>query len=151
MNDPTILWLQGGPGCSSLFGAFVEHGPFIIQNDGSFVNNSFAWNTAANVLYIDSPPGTGFSTTNSTNGYDTNERAVAADLYKALQAFFRYNNGQYRSSSRFYIAGESVRKKKKEKKKNCLLYFLTTTSVCRQVCPIFGSLYLESNCCTKRL
>jgi carboxypeptidase C (cathepsin A) len=56
-KDPIVLWLQGGPGCSSLFGSFVEHGPFIIQNDGSFVNNPYSWNTAANVLYIDSPPG----------------------------------------------------------------------------------------------
>jgi cathepsin A (carboxypeptidase C) len=85
----------------------VENGPNIIQNDGSFLSNPFAWNLGANLLYIDSPPGTGFSTTNSSEGIDTTERAIALDLYNALQAFFRYNNSQYRNGADFYIAGES--------------------------------------------
>jgi len=32
-DDPVLLWLQGGPGGSSLFGALVENGPFGIDKD----------------------------------------------------------------------------------------------------------------------
>ncbi len=54
-TDPTVLWLQGGPGCSSMFGLFVENGPYIIQDDGSFAENAFSWNANANLIFIDSP------------------------------------------------------------------------------------------------
>ena len=107
-TDPTILWLQGGPGCSSMFGLFVELGPYIIHSDGSFVSNPWAWTRNANLVVVDSPPGTGFSTTNSSGGYDSSERAVALDLYRALQGLFAYNGGVFRRpASPLYIAGES--------------------------------------------
>jgi len=32
-DDPVLLWLQGGPGGSSLFGALIENGPFGIDKD----------------------------------------------------------------------------------------------------------------------
>lgn len=106
-NDPLVLWLQGGPGCSSLFGAFIENGPYKMSGDGSITENPYSWNKNANMLYIDSPPGTGFSTTNNPNGYDNNEYSVSLDLYNALQQFYHYDNGYYQRLSRFYIAGES--------------------------------------------
>lgn len=33
-EKPVVLWLQGGPGASSLFGLFVENGPFFVNEDG---------------------------------------------------------------------------------------------------------------------
>ncbi len=62
-NDPLLLWLNGGPGCSSLIGMMYENGPFVFNKPGS-VNvqvNEFAWNKKANLLYISSPGGVGFS------------------------------------------------------------------------------------------
>lgn len=57
-NDPLVLWLNGGPGCSSLIGMVYENGPFtFIANDTNFQINQFAWNKKANLLYISSPQG----------------------------------------------------------------------------------------------
>ncbi|KAI3407635.1 uncharacterized protein J3R85_020831 [Psidium guajava] len=42
---PLTLWLNGGPGCSSLgFGAFMEHGPFKPTDNGSLIKNDYSWN-----------------------------------------------------------------------------------------------------------
>ena len=87
LNDPLVLWLQGGPGCSSMFGAFIENGPYLMQADGKIVENPYSWNLRANYLVIDSPAGTGFSTTNSPEGYDKNEFAVALGKQSCCSAF----------------------------------------------------------------
>lgn len=55
-----LLWLQGGPGGSSLFGLFNEHGPFIVKKDlASLGIRSTSWAVTHNLLYIDNPVGTG--------------------------------------------------------------------------------------------
>ena len=64
-KDPIILWLNGGPGCSSLLGFSQEIGPYYIP-DGSFQGfdknfNNFSWNNNANLLFFETPPGVGFS------------------------------------------------------------------------------------------
>jgi cathepsin A (carboxypeptidase C) len=49
-TDPVILWLNGGPGCSSLEGLFTENGPFRVTEDGKNLTfDQFSWNTVANV------------------------------------------------------------------------------------------------------
>lgn len=52
-NDPLVLWLNGGPGCSSLIGMVTENGPFLFEpNTTTLKLNPNAWNNKANLLYI---------------------------------------------------------------------------------------------------
>jgi carboxypeptidase C (cathepsin A) len=86
-NDPIVLWLNGGPGCSSLLGMVYENGPFLFKEGTvSFAINPNAWNKKANLLYITSPGGVGFSTSKGDLKHD--DGTVALDNYKALLAFF---------------------------------------------------------------
>jgi carboxypeptidase C (cathepsin A) len=104
-TDPVFLWLQGGPGCSSLFGLFVENGPQIVDANGNFSPNLYGWTTNASMLWIDSPVGTGYSYVQNGD-YARNEQTVSADLYTALYTFFFELYPQY-SQNDFYVFGES--------------------------------------------
>ena len=57
----TVIWLNGGPGCSSMDGALMEIGPYRVQEDGNLRYNNGSWDEFANVLFVDNPVGTGFS------------------------------------------------------------------------------------------
>mmetsp|Transcript_18071 Transcript_18071/g.59004 ORF Transcript_18071/g.59004 Transcript_18071/m.59004 type:complete len:441 (-) Transcript_18071:52-1374(-) len=61
-SKPLVLWLNGGPGCSSLGGMFTELGPYVLDAAGAVTLNPYSWNTVANVLFIEQPAGVGFST-----------------------------------------------------------------------------------------
>ena len=60
-NKKRQLWLNGGPGCSSLDGLFYENGPFHVTDNATLYNNPYAWNLVSNVLYIEAPIGVGYS------------------------------------------------------------------------------------------
>jgi len=84
---PLVLWLNGGPGCSSVaYGASEELGAFRIRPDGATLFlNKFRWNRAANILFLDSPAGVGFSYTNTTSDlYNSGDRRTAHDSYTFL-------------------------------------------------------------------
>lgn len=75
-NDPVVLWLNGGPGCSSLLGMVYENGPFVFEEGTSkFMINPYSWNLKANLLYITSPGGVGFS--KSKRGPDADDGTTA--------------------------------------------------------------------------
>jgi len=104
-TDPVVLWMTGGPGCSSEVALFNENGPCRVNADGATTtNNTYSWNTAANMIYIDQPAGVGFSTA-SLSGYDSNEAGVARDMYAFLQDFFKAHPEW--QNNEFYIFAES--------------------------------------------
>eukprot|EP01018_Ginkgo_biloba_P005867 Gb_20814 [translate_table: standard] len=105
---PLLLWLNGGPGCSSLgYGAMTELGPFRVNPDGKTLSsNPYAWNQVANVLFLESPAGVGFSYSNTTDDYnESGDKRTAEDSYMFLVNWFQ-RFPQYKSRD-FYIAGES--------------------------------------------
>nr|XP_043628530.1 serine carboxypeptidase 1-like [Erigeron canadensis] len=106
-TKPLVLWLNGGPGCSSMIGAMSELGPFRINSDGkTLFMNDYAWSNVANMLFLESPAGVGFSYSNTTSDYDhSGDKNTAADAYTFLvnwlERFPQYKNRD------FYITGES--------------------------------------------
>lgn len=85
-SAPLALWLNGGPGCSSMIGLFQEHGPchFVNGSDEPSLN-PYSWNTYANMLYVDQPIGTGFS---FGDDEATSTVTAAPFVWKFMQAFF---------------------------------------------------------------
>uniref|UniRef100_A0A1I8BUJ1 Carboxypeptidase n=1 Tax=Meloidogyne hapla TaxID=6305 RepID=A0A1I8BUJ1_MELHA len=85
---PLVLWLNGGPPCSSLLGLFIELGPYLLAQDGSkLIKNPSTWNNNANMLYLESPAGVGYSY--STDGNITSSDDETAKYnYEALKQFF---------------------------------------------------------------
>ncbi|XP_052183780.1 serine carboxypeptidase-like 31 [Diospyros lotus] len=107
-EKPLVLWLNGGPGCSSVgYGATQEIGPFIVDKDGHALKyNPFAWNTEANMLFLESPVGVGFSYSNRTTDYNNlGDDFTANDAYTFLHKWFlKFPSYKERM---FYVAGES--------------------------------------------
>ncbi|KAL2959346.1 hypothetical protein AAZX31_18G262600 [Glycine max] len=106
LSKPLVLWLNGGPGCSSLgVGAFSENGPFRPKGEG-LVRNQFSWNKEANMLYLETPIGVGFSYSTDTSSYEgVNDKITARDNLVFLQNWFM-KFPEYRNRSLF-IVGES--------------------------------------------
>eukprot|EP01094_Clydonella_sp_ATCC50884_P019244 TRINITY_DN3719_c0_g1_i3.p1 TRINITY_DN3719_c0_g1~~TRINITY_DN3719_c0_g1_i3.p1 ORF type:complete len:346 (+),score=78.49 TRINITY_DN3719_c0_g1_i3:93-1040(+) len=104
-NDPLVLWLQGGPGCSGLLGFLSENGPFVPNENGGLDLTDQSWNRIANVLYVEAPAGVGFSYSNTSSDYYTDNNKTAADNYRFLQGWLQ-QFPQYQHTPLF-IAGES--------------------------------------------
>ncbi|KAE9604242.1 putative carboxypeptidase D [Lupinus albus] len=105
-SNPLVLWLNGGPGCSSLgVGAFSENGPF--RPNGEFlIQNEYSWNREANMLYLETPVGVGFSYAKGSSSYMTmNDEETARDNIAFLQGWFN-KFPQYRNRDLF-LTGES--------------------------------------------
>ncbi|KAL9258163.1 Serine carboxypeptidase-like 45-like protein [Drosera capensis] len=105
-SKPLVLWLNGGPGCSSLgVGAFSENGPFRPKGQ-ILVKNEHSWNREANMLYLETPVGVGFSYAADTTAYSSvSDEITARDNLIFLQRWFD-KFPQYRHRDLF-ITGES--------------------------------------------
>lgn len=101
-NDPVVLWLNGGPGCSSLTGLFLELGPSSIDETIKLHSNPYSWNSNASVIFLDQPVNVGYS---YSGGSVSNTIAAGKDVYALLTLFFK-QFPEYAKQD-FHIAGES--------------------------------------------
>merc|ERR1712054_333179 len=101
-NDPVVLWLNGGPGCSSLTGLFLELGPSGITKKLDLEHNPSSWNANASVIFLDQPVNVGYSYSSSSV---SNTVAAGKDVYALLTLFFK-QFPEY-AEQPFHISGES--------------------------------------------
>ncbi|KAK1318944.1 Serine carboxypeptidase 1 [Acorus calamus] len=109
-KDPVVLWLNGGPGCSSFDGFVYEHGPFNFERVTKYGDmpqlhlNPYSWSKVSSVIYVDSPAGVGLSYSKNKDDYQTGDLKTASDSHTFLLKWFE----QYPKflNNSFYIAGE---------------------------------------------
>ncbi|KDQ62956.1 hypothetical protein JAAARDRAFT_119033 [Jaapia argillacea MUCL 33604] len=102
---PVILWLNGGPGCTSTTGLLFELGPCSVTDGGmNSTYNPHSWNEHANVIFLDQPAGVGYSYSSDWSSSNTSP-AVAKDVYAFFEIFFR-RHSKY-ASLPLHIAAES--------------------------------------------
>ncbi|XP_034827924.1 venom serine carboxypeptidase [Maniola hyperantus] len=103
-DAPVIVWLQGGPGASSLYGLFTENGPLRVRKS-RFERRKYNWALSHHIIYIDNPVGTGFSFTKDPKGYCVDQTQVGEQLYSTLVQFFQLFPEL--QGNKFFITGES--------------------------------------------
>lgn len=101
-NDPVVLWLNGGPGCSSLTGLFMELGPASINAKIKTVENPSSWNSNASVIFLDQPVNVGYSYSDNPV---SSTAAAGKDVYAFLTMFF--DTFPEYAKQDFHITGES--------------------------------------------
>ncbi|XP_018490155.1 serine carboxypeptidase-like 21 [Raphanus sativus] len=108
-TDPVVIWLNGGPGCSSMDGFIYEHGPFNFERtktkEPRLHLNPYSWSKVSNIIYLDSPVGVGYSYSKNKSDYKINDSTTAADSYAFLVEWFKMFP-EFQSNP-FFISGES--------------------------------------------
>ncbi|XP_053145516.1 lysosomal protective protein-like [Hemicordylus capensis] len=105
-KPPLVLWLNGGPGCSSMASLLTGNGPFRVQPDGTTLTcNKHSWNKLAHMLYLESPVWVGYSTSDNKKDIKTNDTEVARVNHLALKKFIELFP-EYQTND-LYLGGES--------------------------------------------
>ncbi|CAK9157566.1 unnamed protein product [Ilex paraguariensis] len=110
-QTPILIWLQGGPGCSSMIGNFYELGPWRVashkQNDEqiSLEPNPGPWNRIFGLLFLDNPIGVGFSIASTPEEIPRTQHVVAKHLFIAIRKFTALDPSF--KSRPIYVTGES--------------------------------------------
>ncbi|KAJ7062145.1 alpha/beta-hydrolase [Mycena amicta] len=103
-TDPWIIWLNGGPGTSSMLGLMVENGPIEVTGTYSIVANNLSLSKLADTFWIDQPVGTGYSTSDAT-GYIPDEDQMGEDFIGFLTNLVKVFPGLAKRP--LYLMGES--------------------------------------------
>ncbi|KAK9672034.1 hypothetical protein RND81_12G071500 [Saponaria officinalis] len=112
-NDPLLLWLTGGPGCSAFSGLVIEIGPLNLNDSASsweseipsFKLNPFSWTKVASVVFLDAPVGTGFSYSTTHGGYYSNDILQSSHIHEFLRKWL-LDHMDFKDNP-LYISGDS--------------------------------------------
>ncbi|EMS50682.1 Serine carboxypeptidase-like 6 [Triticum urartu] len=110
-EDPLILWITGGPGCSALSGLLFEIGPLKFDVAGytegfpRLVYFEDSWTRVSNVIFLDAPVGTGFSYAREEEGLDVSLTGTGTHLRVFLQRWIA-DHPEF-ASNPLYIGGDS--------------------------------------------
>ncbi|XP_076913786.1 serine carboxypeptidase-like 50 [Bidens hawaiensis] len=104
-NTPLVIWLQGGPGCSSMTGNFYELGPWRVTASLTLEPNPGSWNRIFGLLFLDNPIGTGFSIASTPEEIPRDQNTIAKHLFIAIRKFIALD--PLFNSRPIYITGES--------------------------------------------
>ncbi|XP_047064987.1 serine carboxypeptidase-like 17 [Lolium rigidum] len=110
-EDPVLLWLTGGPGCSAFSGLVYEIGPLSFQShsyvDGlpELVHRPDSWTKVANIIFLDSPVGAGFSYAATDDGYKSSDTITINQIAIFLTKWYEEHSEFLLNP--LYIAGDS--------------------------------------------
>lgn len=102
-NKDVVIWIHGGPTCSSLIAMLTQSGPFVYPSlDARPHPNPHSWTKTANMLYVEQPIGVGFTTGTPTG----QEKAQFADQFAGFLDNFFITFPELEGGN-VYFAGES--------------------------------------------
>jgi vitellogenic carboxypeptidase-like protein len=104
-QTPLLIWLQGGPGCSSMLANFYELGPWRVTKSLTLEPNPGSWNRIFGLIFLDNPIGTGFSVASTPQEIPTDQKGVAKHLFAAITRFVQLD--PVFKHRPIYITGES--------------------------------------------
>ncbi|XP_024039918.1 serine carboxypeptidase-like 17 isoform X2 [Citrus clementina] len=110
-EDPLLLWLTGGPGCSAFSALVYEIGPInfnILEYNGSLPTlhlNPYSWTKEASILFVDSPVGTGFSYVRTPLASQTGDFKQVHQVDQFLRKWLM-DHPEFLSNP-FYVGGDS--------------------------------------------
>jgi cathepsin A (carboxypeptidase C) len=87
---PVVIWLTGGPGCSSEVAMVTENGPLNVNLEtNDWQVNPWSWHTNFNLIFLDQPIGTGLSVVKNPKDYAATEGEVADMFYEWKNGFLK--------------------------------------------------------------
>ncbi|CDP18838.1 unnamed protein product [Coffea canephora] len=110
-SDPLILWLDGGPGCSSFIALFFGTGPVTFEPlsfEGTLpklVLNPYTWTKVVSIIFLDSPVGTGFSYAKTARASQSSDFLASDQAYEFIRKWL-HDHPEYKSNP-FYVSGIS--------------------------------------------
>ncbi|GLT93914.1 hypothetical protein SLE2022_116840 [Rubroshorea leprosula] len=110
-EDPLLLWLTGGPGCTAFSAFAYEIGPLnfkVEEYNGSLPKltlNPYSWTKVASIIFVDSPVGTGYSYSRKPLASPSGDFKQVHQLHQFLRKWI-IDHPEFISSP-VYVGGDS--------------------------------------------
>nr|GEX50097.1 peptidase S10, serine carboxypeptidase, alpha/beta hydrolase fold protein [Tanacetum cinerariifolium] len=91
LEDPLLLYLSGGPGVSGLYSFLYQIGPLSFNIENCWKNNitlelnPYSWTKMANMIFVDTPAGVGFSYAKTWEASRSSDTILASNVYDFLR------------------------------------------------------------------